>query len=227
MRRFFLSYCVLLLLVCATAASSTEVPELRSYVTDKAGVLTASEVSALETMLRDYDRRTSTQMVVLIVPSLEGESIEEYAIAVAEKNRIGRKGKDNGLLFLVAVNDRKLRFEVGYGLEPVLTDALTSTIIRRIITPSFREGDYYGGIKAGLETAMKVASNEFPAGELKDMEEDTGKTKSIGKIIVWIIIIIFVFIPRRRRRGGGGLWFFGGPFIGGGGFGGGGFGGGG
>ncbi len=227
MRRVFLPYCLLFLLVLANVALSIQVPELRSYVTDQAGVLTAGQVSALETMLRDYDRRTSTQVVVLIVPSLEGESIEEYAIAVAEKNRIGRKGKDNGLLFLVAVNDRKLRFEVGYGLEPVLTDAVTSTIIRRIVTPRFREGDYYSGIQEGLKMAMQVASNEFPAEELKKMEEEGGSVKSVGKVIVWLIIIIFVFIPRRRRRGGGGLWFFGGPFIGGGGFGGGGFGGGG
>ncbi len=226
MRRFFPSYCILFLVLFATSVFSTEVPELRSYVTDQAGVLTAGEVSTLETMLRDYDRRTSTQIVVLIVPGLEGESIEEYAIAVAEKNRIGREGKDNGLLFLVSVNDRKLRFEVGYGLEPVLTDAMTSTIIRRIIVPRFRQGDYYGGIKAGLETAMKVATNEFPAGELKEMEKDDGSTKRIVKYIVWIIIIFFVFVPRRRRRGRGGFWFFGGPFIGGG-FGGGGFGGGG
>ena len=152
----------LLTVLCLTAtAAALEVPQLTRYVTDRAGVLSPGDLDAIERLLSDYDRSTSQQFVVLIVPSLEGESLEDYSIRVVEQNLIGQKGKDNGLLFLVAVNDRKMRFEVGYGLEPVLTDLVTSMIISDVVAPEFRSGNYAQGIYSGLQTAIKVTTGEY------------------------------------------------------------------
>jgi uncharacterized protein len=217
---------VICFVICTGTATAVEVPTLQHYVNDQANRLSQAEWEQLERMLEAYDRTTSSQYVVLIIPSLEGESIEDFSMAVAEKNRIGKKGKDNGLLFLVVVNDRKMRFEVGYGLESVLTDALTSTIISEIIAPEFRSGRYAAGITAGMDAAMKAASGEFTAPEPRP--ESRKKSRGTNGI-VFFIILLFILIRIGRRKGrGGGIWFLGGPWGGssGGGFsGGGGFGG--
>lgn len=201
-----------------------EAPTLKYYVTDQTNTLSQQEWEQLERTLEGYHRSTSNQFVVLIIPSLEGGSLEEFSMAVAEKNQIGMKGKDNGLLFLVVVNDRKMRFEVGYGLEPVLTDALTSVIIRDIVAPEFRTGRFATGIAAGMEAAMKVATGEFTAPEPRP--ESRSKSRGMGGL-VFFLIVFFLLTRLGRRRGGrggrgGGIWFLGGPWGGssGGGFGG-------
>ena len=205
--------------------SDVEVPALRSYVTDQTNTLSPQEWEQLERTLEGYHRSTSSQFVVLIIPSLDGGSLEEFSMAVAEKNQIGTKGKDNGLLFLVVVNDRKMRFEVGYGLEPVLTDALTSVIIRDVIAPEFRAGRYGAGIAAGMDAAMRAATGEFTAPEPRP--ETRSKSRGVGGL-VFFLIVFFLLTRLGRRRGGrgggrgGGIWFLGGPWGGssGGGFGG-------
>lgn len=213
-----------LVALIAQPALALEVPKLDSYVTDYAGVLGQGDKETIENYLRGYDEKTGNQFVVLVVTSLEGESLEEYALAVAEKNRIGREGEDNGLLLLVAVQDRKLRFEVGYGLEPVLTDALTSVIIREVIAPEFRNGNYAQGIYSGMQSAVQATTGDFtPPTRSRSAKEDKKGAGDIVKLIVFIIIIFFAF--RNRRGRGGGIWFIGGFPGGGGGFGGGGGGG--
>ena len=221
--------CLLLLpalLLRPAAADEPEIPTLRSYVTDQAGIMSAGEKSELESMLISYQEKTSNQFLVLTVPSLQGRSIEGFSIEVVEKNRIGQEGKDNGLLLIVAVEDRAVRFEVGYGLEPVLTDALTHLIISDVIAPQFRRGNYGRGITEGMHTAIRASTGEFTA----DPRRTTGKKKERGSVIGLIIFLFIIFsIFRGGRRGrGGGIWFIG-PGLGGGGFGGGGggFGGGG
>ena len=217
----------LLLLIPALSAAAIEVPELQRYVTDRAGVLSSGEAEQIERLLQEYDRSTSNQFVVLIIPSLEGESLEDYSIRVTEKNGIGTQENDNGLLLLVVVNDRKMRFEVGYGLEPVLTDALTSVIISDVVAPEFRRGDYAGGIYAGMQTAMRAAGGEITLSETSRRPKKEKKGNLVG-LIIFLIIMFIVFRGNRRGGRGGGIWFIGGPFGGGGGgFGGGGFGGGG
>ncbi|MBE0643140.1 MAG: TPM domain-containing protein [Bacteroidetes bacterium] len=218
---------LLFLIGWALPAAALEPPELTRYVTDLAGVLSPGDLDHIEQLLRQYDEATSSQFVVLILPSLEGESLEDFSMRVAEKNRIGREGKDNGLLFLVAVNDRKMRFEVGYGLEGVLTDAATSLIISDMVAPQFRSGNYAQGIYDGMQTAIKISTGEFKVSERSQRRENKDKDGNVVGLIIFLVIM-FIIIKGNKGRGGrgGGIWFIGGPF-GGSGFGGGGFGGGG
>lgn len=217
---------VFLLLLLARPVAALEPPELRRYVTDLAGVLSAGDVDRIEQLLRQYDESSSNQFVVLVVPSLEGESIEDFSIRVVEKNLIGQKDKDNGLLLLVSVEDRKLRFEVGYGLEPVLTDAVTSLIIGDVIAPQFRAGNYAQGIYEGMNTAIRISTGEFTVTERTSRREKKDKGGNVVGLIIFLVIMYAVMKGNRRGGRGGGIWFIG-PFGGGGGFGGGGFGGGG
>ncbi len=216
---------VVILLVSTMPASALDPPELQRYVTDLAGVLSSGDVDRIEQLLRQYDEATSNQFIVLVVPSLEGESLEDFSMRVAEKNRIGQKGKDNGLLLLVAVNDRKMRFEVGYGLEPVLTDAATSLIISDMLAPQFRSGNYAQGIYDGMQTAIKISTGEFSVSERSSRRQSKGKGGSRVGLIIFIVIVFLITRGKKGRGGrGGGMWYIGGSGFGGGG---GGFGGGG
>jgi uncharacterized protein len=125
----------------AQRSTSTQ-PEnkIRNYVTDKTGTLSASEISSLESKLSGFDKQTSTQIVVFILGTLDGASLEEKSIEIAEQNGVGKKSKNNGVLLFVVKDDRKLRIEVGYGLEGALPDALCDQIIRKEITPSLKLG---------------------------------------------------------------------------------------
>jgi uncharacterized protein len=219
--RGWLPALLLLLLGLARPAAALEPPELRRYVTDLAGVLSAGDADRIEQMLRQYEEQSSNQFVVLVVPSLEGESIEDFAIRVAERNRIGQEGKDNGLLLLVSVQDRKMRFEVGYGLEPVLTDLATSVIISDVIGPRFRAGNYAQGIHDGMDAAIKISTGEFTVSEQSPRRQQKEKDGNVVGLIIFLVIMYIVIKGNKRRGGGGGVWFIGGPF-GGGGFGGGG-----
>lgn len=206
-------------------AAAAEVPRLDRYVTDQAGVLSESERSGLEQQLRAFEERTGNQFVVLIVSSLDGESLEEYSLAVAEQNRVGQKGKDNGLLFLVAVNDRKMRFEVGYGLEGDLTDAITSAIIRQIVAPEFRSGAYGQGVTKGMQAAMQAVAGELTLPETDEPASEEDGNPS-GLFVFALFVFFYILSMRGRRKGkGGGFWYIGGGGFGG--SGGGGFGGGG
>lgn len=147
-------------LAFASALSALEVPPLRGRVNDLAGLMPAARVQALEERLASFEKETGHQVAVLTIPSLEGEDLEGFSIRVAESWKIGKRGFDNGVILLIAKNERKLRIEVGYGLEGVLPDALASRIIREIIVPSFRANDFAGGIEAGVEAILKVTRGE-------------------------------------------------------------------
>jgi len=137
------------------------VPQPTGYVTDEAGLLTTQQIASLEEKLSDYERQTSNQIVVLTVKSLEGQDIESYSMAVAEAWKAGQKHKDNGAILVVAPNERKVRIEVGYGLEGVLTDAKSAQIIRNILVPRFQAGDYYAGINGAVAAMEAVIGGEF------------------------------------------------------------------
>lgn len=154
-----LLFCLLL----ATPALSLDVPVLRGHVNDYAGMLSPRSAATLEQQLRDFEQQESTQVVVLTIPSLEGESLEEFSIKVAEAWKIGRKGIDNGVIFLVAKAERKIRIEVGRGLEGKLTDLVSGRIIRADVAPRFRAGDSDGGIVAGVAAIMAVVKGEYSA----------------------------------------------------------------
>lgn len=207
------------------------------WVHDEANVLSAGLKSELEYILKAERDSTSNQIAVLIIPSLEGEALEDYSIRVVENWKLGKKDKDNGVLLMIVVKERKIRIEVGQGLEGVLTDALTSRIIRNEITPAFRQGDYDGGAKAGVMSIIHAIKGEY----INTDPPRTRRSRSPWTTLIFIIIIIIV-AARRRKGGGGGMggmliagsllgsglgrssgsWGSGSDFGGGGGFGGGG-----
>jgi len=150
-------------LACALAASAQAplpVPKLEARIEDRTGTLTAEQQAALEDKLAAFEARKGAQLAVLIVPTTEPEDIAAYSIRVVEAWKLGRKKIDDGALLIVAKNDRRLRIEVGYGLEGVLTDAVSNRIIGDTIAPLFRQGDYYGGINAGLDQMIRVIDGE-------------------------------------------------------------------
>jgi len=169
------------------ALAELDVPKLTQRVTDLAGVLTAEQINSLEYKLKKFEDETSNQIAILIIPSLQGEDLEDFSIKVVEKNKLGQRGRDNGVLFLIAVQDRKMRLEVGYGLEGALPDALCDQILRNIVRPKFRQGDYYGGINAGVDAIISATKGEFKADPRKRPETNIGT-------IIALIIIGFVLL---------------------------------
>jgi uncharacterized protein len=154
MRRALLAVCAAGIL--ATFASALDVPFLSGRVNDDAHLLDSGTAAALELKLKDYEARTGRQFAVLTVPSLQGEVLEDYSLKVARTWKLGRKDQNDGILLLVARDDRKIRFEVGYGLEGLLTDAAAGRIIRDVIVPRFRAGAFSGGVSAGVDAALAV-----------------------------------------------------------------------
>ncbi len=144
------SFFVVLLLCLPGTVLSLTVPPPEGYVNDHANILSEREKAGLESLLKRFEAETTNQVVLLVIPSLEGDSLEDFSIRVAEAWKVGQKGKDNGVIFLVAVEDRKARIEVGYGLEGALTDAQSGRILRNLVFPAFRQGAYASGIQAGL-----------------------------------------------------------------------------
>jgi uncharacterized protein len=223
---------VLLIPVRSSRADEMPVPVLKHYANDLTGTLTPEVLDTLEARLAAFDKSTSTQIVVLMVGTTGDTPLEQASLWVAEKNSIGRKGKDNGILLFIAKEDRKVRIEVGYGLEGALPDILAGLIIRKEIYPYFRDGDYAGGIEAGVSAIMAATQHEYTA-------EAGGEKKSlpVGVPAVTVLVFVVILLSRLGRRGpgsgfrgGGPPWFYGGGWggsSGGGSFGGGGFGGGG
>jgi uncharacterized protein len=158
----------LALLVCwaFAAAADVAVPPLVGRLVDQTGTLSSGDVASLQQTLRDFEARKGSQIAVLIVPTTAPETIEQYSLRVAETWKIGRKKIDDGALVVVAKDDRKLRIEVGYGLEGALTDVTSKRIIDEIITPRFRSGDFAGGISSGVDRIIRVIDGEkLPAPE--------------------------------------------------------------
>lgn len=136
------------------------VPPLTARVTDKTGTLTNEQRASLEETLKNFEAQKGSQISVLIVPTTQPETIEQYSMRVVEQWKLGRKGVDDGALLIVAKNDRALRIEVGYGLEGALNDATSNRIITETIVPRFKQGDFYGGITAGVDSMMHVVNGE-------------------------------------------------------------------
>jgi uncharacterized protein len=151
---------LLALLVTSCAWAQVAVPPLTGRVVDLTGTLTAEQRATLEQTLQAFEARKGSQLAVLMVPTTAPEAIEQYALRVAEQWKIGRKKVDDGAILVVAKDDRALRIEVGYGLEGALNDATAKRIVSEIIVPRFREGDFFGGISAGLERVMRVIDGE-------------------------------------------------------------------
>jgi uncharacterized protein len=202
-------------------AQKPEIPKLAFWATDLTGTLSPDQTASLNAKLQAYSDTTSNQIVFLMVNTLEGYPLEDYSYDVAKENQIGTKKNNNGILLLVVKNDHKLRIEVGYGLEGVFPDALSSSIIRNVIKPYFIRDDFYSGVNAGLNAIFSAIAGEYKA----DKQETTRKrqTPPIFTILGIIFFILFSFLRGRRGGKGGGFMYFGGLGGGsGGGFGGGG-----
>ena len=233
-------------------AAAQKLPALTGRVVDAADMLPADREAALATRLQDLEQRTSRQLVVVTVPNLQGYSIDDFGYRLGETWKLGDKEADNGAILLIAKDDRKIRIEVGDGLEPILTDAMSGMIIRNAIRPAFQAGDYPAGIEAGVDAIIKQLSappEQAEQAALQAAERQrqgaSGETGSLVPLIFWIVVFVFIVIPmirgrrrgrRHRRRGvwiwgpglgGGGGWSSGGSSWGGGGGGWGGGGGGG
>jgi len=142
------------------AGAQVPVPPLTGRVTDQTATLTAEQKAALERTLQAFEARKGSQLAVLMVPTTAPEAIEQYALRVAEQWKLGRKKIDDGAILVVAKTDRALRIEVGYGLEGALNDATSKRIISEIIAPRFKQGDFYGGITAGVDRIIRVIDGE-------------------------------------------------------------------
>jgi uncharacterized protein len=163
MRQFFAA----LLIVAGLAAypggaalAKVPVPPLKARVTDLTGTLTAQQKGELEARIAAFESKRGSQMAVLMLPTTKPEEIEQYAIRVAEAWKIGRKKVDDGLILIVAKDDRRLRIEVGYGLEGAIPDSVAKRVIDERITPRFRDGDFYGGVRDGVDQLIKLAEGE-------------------------------------------------------------------
>jgi uncharacterized protein len=150
----------LLLWWACAAIAQVAVPALTGRVVDRTGTLTSEAAARLEQKLREFEARKGSQIAVLIVPTTQPEAIEQYSIRVAEAWKIGRKKVDDGAILLIAKNDRKLRIEVGYGLEGALNDVTAKRIIDEVITPKFKNGDFSGGIEDGVARMIGVIDGE-------------------------------------------------------------------
>jgi len=203
------------------ASASLPIPPPPDHrINDYAGALSADERARLEDKLRTRERESSNQIVVAIFRSLQGESLEDYSIRLAQAWRVGQKGLDNGVIFLVFVEDRKMRLEVGYGLESKLTDALSSQILRQVVAPRFREGKIADGIAAGLDAIEEVIAGTYKAAP--QGPSGRGKGLSTFQILLLFILaagILFIVVPAlqgshvRRQGWTGGSRGWGGPII--------------
>jgi uncharacterized protein len=167
------------------AVAQVPVPPLTGRVTDQTATLTAEQKAALEQTLQMFEARKGSQIAVLIVPSSGPETIEQYALRVAEQWKLGRKNVDDGALLVVAKNDRTLRIEVGYGLEGALNDATSKRIISAIMLPRFKQGDFSGGITAGVDQIIRVIDGE-------PLPEPTGKPASDTTGMLQYMPVIFM-----------------------------------
>jgi uncharacterized protein len=204
-------------LCAAPAPAQVTVPYLSGRIVDEAGLLSPAARDRVTAMLKAHEEATGNQVAVLTLPTLEGESVEDYAVRVFEDWKLGQKDKDNGVLVLVVPQDRRMRIEVGYGLEGVLTDAAASRVIRDLMTPRFREGNYDVGIESGVTGILQVLEGRQPrdpeanwAAPAKSGLHFEGApmplpTKILVCLFVFSILGIFTFVGLVTPGGAG--WF--------------------
>jgi uncharacterized protein len=240
---------VWLALFAVAPAAAQQFPALSGRVVDAANILSAETETALTARLEALETQSQRQLVVATIPDLEGYDVADYGYRLGRAWGIGDKDRNDGVILLIAPNERRMRIEVGYGLEPVLTDALSAEIIRNEITPRFRDGDFDGGVTAGVEAIARqitLPPEEAQAIAASAAEQSDG-AGAVPLILFWIFVAIVIFVivignrgggkryNAKRRRGGGPVIIWGGgspgwgssssSWGGGGGFGGGGFGG--
>lgn len=190
---------LILALCCLLGLTSTtwalEPPAFHGYVNDYAGMLNPDTALELEQALKSFEQMDSTQVAVLTIDSLEGDSLEDFSIRTVEKWKIGQKGKDNGVLLLIVKNDRKIRIEVGRGLEGVLTDLAAGRIVNNIIRPLFKEGRFNEGIRDGVAAIIQTCRGEFkaePGATREARGRGRGSSPDMGYLVFGLFIISFL-----------------------------------
>ncbi len=221
----------------AATALALDFPPLTGRIVDQAGIISRETREQLEPRLADLEAKSGIQLVVATVRSLQGQEIEPYANELFRFWKLGEKNKNNGVLLLVAPNERRVRIEVGYGLEGTLTDALAAVIIHNAITPRFKAGDFSGGIARGVDDIITVLTTDESEWQKRpslrlDHAQDARPGGWIGAVIFLIVVVLLIVSPRFRAvffasllsgghrgsyRRGGGSGFGGGGFRGGGG----------
>lgn len=214
--RKFMITAILLLIVLQLSA--VKIPRLTMMVTDNAQILNRQQENRLEGLLRSVEQSTSAEIALLTVKDMGGLTIEDYSIRVVDNWKLGKADRDNGVLLLVSTGDRKVRLEIGYGLEDIVTDAKSSYIINTMILPSFRDGDYYSGIEKGLAAVGGLINETYviSAEELAKYQRSEERSKKSGGIPVGLIIFILFIVLSGRRRGGLFTWLLLGSMMGGG-----------
>ena len=207
-----LKYLYLVLFCFTVVRAQPEVPKLKSWANDLTNTLTVQQLNTLNYRLKTFQDSTSNQIVALMIPTLNDYPLEDYSYDVAQQNNIGTKEHDNGALLLIVKNDKKIRIEVGYGLEGALPDALSSSIIRNVIIPYLKKDEYFTGITAGIDAIISAVKGEY-----KVERKPESRDKGIPNLIPFFIIIFFIirFLFRGGKRRGGGFIFFPGGFGGG------------
>ncbi|CAG9172649.1 hypothetical protein LMG23994_02458 [Cupriavidus pinatubonensis] len=185
------------------AIADVAVPSLTARVTDLTGTLTTEQKQAIEEKLQAFEAEKGSQVAVLMVPTTQPEAIEQYSIRVVEKWKLGRKGANDGALLIIAKDDRTMRIEVGYGLEGVLTDAMSKRIISDDIVPRFRQGDFYGGVTIGIERIMSVINGE----ELPPPKRQRGgdPVRQFMPLILVLTVVLGGFLRSFLGRGPGAM----------------------
>jgi uncharacterized protein len=228
------TFLLLLLILAAAPAAAQDFPKLTGRVVDAANIIPPADEAALVQKLEAVETASSRQLVVATVPSLQGYDIADYGYQLGRHWGIGQKGANNGILLLVAPTERKVRIDVGYGLEPIMTDALSHQIISQQILPAFKRGDYPGGINAGADAIIEQLQAPLEQAEQKALAAqqaqrqrgESGDGGSIFPLIFWGVIFLFFILPmlrggkRGRRHRRSGVWVWGGDLGGGGGWGG-------
>lgn len=208
--RVFVTSLLIILVIAAAVSASPDIPDYNGPVTDLAGILNQRSIQQLDNKIISYRDQSGNEIGVIIVPTLDGRSIEDFGHDVYNKWGVGKKGNDNGVLFIVAIKERKARVEVGYGLEGELTDLECGRLVSRSspMAQNFRNGNYAAGIGAVIDGIIKGIGGEYKLP--KSSRNDRGNKSSFG-FIFFIVIFIIISMLRRGRRSGRG---FGGPFGG-------------
>ncbi|ACL56224.1 TPM domain-containing protein [Methylobacterium nodulans] len=204
--RLCLPVLALVALAAASLAADLSFPALTGRVVDAAGLLTPQQRTELETKLKGYEDKTSDQVVVATVPSLQGTSVEDYANRLFRAWKLGQEKTNNGVLLLVAPAERKVRIEVGYGLEGALTDALSKVLIAGTIAPRFKAGDFAGGINAGVDGILSILAGDAQEWQRKpQVRSDEVAPEQVLLLVILFFLVLFVLwrMNRGGRRGGG------------------------
>ncbi|WP_448699736.1 TPM domain-containing protein [Mucilaginibacter sp. AW1-3] len=218
---------IILLAVTGSGVFGQEYPpKSNTLVTDYTNTLSADNKAQLENKLVAFNDSTSTQIAVVIIKSVGSYDIAEYGAGLGRNWGIGQKGKNNGILILVAIEDHKVTIQTGYGAEGAVPDAITSQVINNQIKPAFKGGDYYGGLDAAITSLIQYMRGEYKADvQVQDQNEGNGGGGSIG-LIIFIVVVIVILIFRNIGRGGGHIiggrggaspfwWFLAGSALGG------------